>query len=157
MSRTVRADGERLAPAEGNQALSADLPRLGQLRPRDEIRFEQVDWDAARALAAGARTTADNLQTCLRPGALYGGVLIWNYPRWFSVGGAMIELMGSPFRYNKKERKRLRRSAKKAAIAADRFETEAIKPDAVPVLRLLAELDMSLAKSRKKKKSKNPN
>src|SRR5713226_6687604 len=42
MSRTVRADGERLAPAEGNQALennliSADLPSLGQLRPRDEI------------------------------------------------------------------------------------------------------------------------
>ncbi len=55
MSRTVRADGERLAPAEGNQALennliSADLPSLGQFRPRDEIRFEQVDWDAARSL-----------------------------------------------------------------------------------------------------------
>src|SRR6266851_3472353 len=44
-----------LAPAEGNQALennliSADLHSLGQLRPRDEIRFELVDWDAARAL-----------------------------------------------------------------------------------------------------------
>jgi allophanate hydrolase subunit 2 len=44
-----------LAPAEGNQALennliSADLPSLGQLRPRDEIRFEQVDWGAARSL-----------------------------------------------------------------------------------------------------------
>ena len=55
MSRTVRADGERLAPAEGNQALennviSADLPSLGQLRPRDEIRFERVDWDTARSL-----------------------------------------------------------------------------------------------------------
>ena len=69
----------------------------------------------------------------------------------------MIELMGGPFRFNKKERKRLRRSAKRAAIAADKFETEAIKPDAVPVLRLLAELDMSQAKSRKKKKPKNPN
>ena len=63
MSRTVRADGEKLAPAEGNQALennviSADLHSLGQLRPRDEIRFESVDWDAARALPARARATA---------------------------------------------------------------------------------------------------
>jgi len=30
--------------------ISADLHSLGQLRPRDEIRFEQVGWDAARAL-----------------------------------------------------------------------------------------------------------
>ncbi len=30
--------------------ISADLHSLGQLRPRDEIRFERVDWDAARAL-----------------------------------------------------------------------------------------------------------
>jgi antagonist of KipI len=32
--------------------ISADLPSLGQLRPRDEIRFEQVSWDAARSLLA---------------------------------------------------------------------------------------------------------
>jgi antagonist of KipI len=30
--------------------ISADLHSLGQLRPRDEIRFQQVDWDTARAL-----------------------------------------------------------------------------------------------------------
>jgi antagonist of KipI len=30
--------------------ISADLYSLGQLRPRDEIRFEQVDWEAARSL-----------------------------------------------------------------------------------------------------------
>jgi antagonist of KipI len=30
--------------------ISADLHSLGQLRPRDGVRFEQVDWDAARAL-----------------------------------------------------------------------------------------------------------
>jgi antagonist of KipI len=30
--------------------ISADLPSLGQLRPRDEIRFERVDWNTARAL-----------------------------------------------------------------------------------------------------------
>lgn len=30
--------------------ISADLHSLGQLRPRDEVRFEQVDWEAARAL-----------------------------------------------------------------------------------------------------------
>jgi antagonist of KipI len=30
--------------------ISADLPSVGQLRPRDEIRFEQVDWERARTL-----------------------------------------------------------------------------------------------------------
>ena len=30
--------------------ISADLSSLGQLRPRDEIRFEPVDWESARAL-----------------------------------------------------------------------------------------------------------
>ena len=30
--------------------ISADLHSLGQLRPRDEIRFEQVNWQTARAL-----------------------------------------------------------------------------------------------------------
>jgi len=30
--------------------ISTDLHRVGQLRPRDEIRFEQVSFDAARAL-----------------------------------------------------------------------------------------------------------
>ena len=30
--------------------ISADLHSLGQLRPRDEIRFEQISWDAARTL-----------------------------------------------------------------------------------------------------------
>jgi biotin-dependent carboxylase-like uncharacterized protein len=30
--------------------ISADLHSLGQLRPRDEIRFERVDWETARSL-----------------------------------------------------------------------------------------------------------
>jgi biotin-dependent carboxylase-like uncharacterized protein len=30
--------------------ISADLHSLGQLRPRDEIHFEQADWEAARTL-----------------------------------------------------------------------------------------------------------
>jgi biotin-dependent carboxylase-like uncharacterized protein len=30
--------------------ISADLHNLGQLRPRDEIRFERVDWETARSL-----------------------------------------------------------------------------------------------------------
>jgi hypothetical protein len=67
----------------------------------------------------------------------------------------MIELMGGPFGYKKKERKRLRRFAKKAAIAADKFETEGTNPDGVAVLRLLAESDIAIAKSRKKKRPKN--
>jgi antagonist of KipI len=30
--------------------ISADLNTLGQLRPRDEIRFEEVGWESARSL-----------------------------------------------------------------------------------------------------------
>jgi antagonist of KipI len=30
--------------------ISADFHSLGQLRPRDEIRFERVDWGTARTL-----------------------------------------------------------------------------------------------------------
>jgi len=30
--------------------ITADLPSVGQLRPRDEIRFESVSWEAARQL-----------------------------------------------------------------------------------------------------------
>jgi antagonist of KipI len=30
--------------------ISADLHSVGQLRPRDEIRFEQIDWETARVL-----------------------------------------------------------------------------------------------------------
>ena len=30
--------------------ISADLHTLGQLRPRDEIRFERVEWETARSL-----------------------------------------------------------------------------------------------------------
>ena len=73
------------------------------------------------------------------------------------MGGAIIELMGGSFRFNKKERKRLRRFAKKAAIAADKFETQGIKPNAVAALRRLAESNMARAERRKKKKTKNPN
>ena len=30
--------------------ISADLASIGQLRPRDEIRFEKVSWEMARSL-----------------------------------------------------------------------------------------------------------
>lgn len=68
-----------------------------------------------------------------------------------------MELMGGPFHFNKKARKRLRRFAKKAAIAADKFETETSKPNAVAALRRLAESNKARAKRRKKKNPKNPN
>ena len=64
--------------------------------------------------------------------------------------------MGGPFRYKKKERKRLRRFARKVAIAAEKFETEGDKPNAVAVLRYLAESNVDMAKARKKKKPKDP-
>jgi hypothetical protein len=39
----------------------------------------------------------------------------------------MIDRMGSPFRYRKKERKRNRRHAKKEIIAGEKFEAEGLK------------------------------
>jgi hypothetical protein len=64
--------------------------------------------------------------------------------------------MGGPFRFNKKERKRLRRFAKKVAITADKFETEGTKPNGVATLRFLAESSIAQAKARKEKKLKSP-
>jgi hypothetical protein len=67
--------------------------------------------------------------------------------------------MGSPFRYRKKTRKRYRRHAKKEIMAAEKLEAEGIKQWAADLsLRMAAfSASMSLAKRRKKKKSKNPN
>jgi hypothetical protein len=64
--------------------------------------------------------------------------------------------MGGPFRFNKKERKRLRRFAKKVAITADKFETEGTKPNGVATLRFLAESSIAQAQARKEKKLKSP-
>lgn len=43
--------------------ISADFSSLGQLRPRDEIRFEPVDWETARAVLLQQETflTSDDL------------------------------------------------------------------------------------------------
>jgi hypothetical protein len=67
----------------------------------------------------------------------------------------MMHVMASPFRYNKKQRKRYRKSAKAATKAADEFAAEGNRPESVGVLRKLADFDtkMSLAKRSKKKKS----
>jgi hypothetical protein len=70
----------------------------------------------------------------------------------------MIRVMASPFRYNKKQRRNLRRDAKSSIKAADKFEVVGTKPQAVDVLRGLADFStrMSLAR-RRKKKLKNSN
>jgi hypothetical protein len=62
--------------------------------------------------------------------------------------------MGSPLRFNKKTRKRMRRFAKNVADMADKFEAEGTKPTGVTTLRLLAESNLTQAKARKKKTSK---
>ncbi len=41
--------------------ISADLPRVGQLRPRDEIRFEVVGLDEARAILLEQETAIRSL------------------------------------------------------------------------------------------------
>jgi hypothetical protein len=70
----------------------------------------------------------------------------------------MIRVMASPFRYNKKQRRNLRWDAKSSTKAADKFEAEGTKSQAVVGLRRLADFStrMSLAR-RRKKKSKNSN
>jgi hypothetical protein len=70
----------------------------------------------------------------------------------------MLQIMSSPFRYNKKQRKKYRKHAKAEIKAADKFATEGSNPQSVAALRTLADLNtkMSLAK-RHKKKSKNSN
>jgi hypothetical protein len=70
--------------------------------------------------------------------------------------GVIIALMGGPFRFNKKARRRMRKFAKRVAIAADRLETESINRTLAATLRRLAESNLRLAKVHKKKKSKNP-
>lgn len=42
--------------------ISADLPRVGQLRPREAVRFQFIDYEAARALYLRQQVLA--LQTC---------------------------------------------------------------------------------------------
>ncbi len=70
----------------------------------------------------------------------------------------MIWAMVSPFRYNKKQHRNLRRDAKSSTKAADKFEAEGTKSQAVVVLRGVADFStrMSLAR-RRKIKSKNSN
>jgi hypothetical protein len=71
----------------------------------------------------------------------------------------MIDRVGSPFRYRRKERKRYRRDAKREIMAAEKFEAEGIKQWAADLSRRMAELSLKMArtKRRKKKKSKNSN
>jgi hypothetical protein len=68
----------------------------------------------------------------------------------------MIRVMTSPFRFNKKQRRNLRRDAKSSTKVADKFEAEGTKSQAVVVLRGVADFStrMSLAR-RRRKKSKN--
>jgi hypothetical protein len=64
--------------------------------------------------------------------------------------------MGSPFRYRKKERKRLRRHAKKEILAAQKFEAEGIEPFAALSCRM-AELSLKRSRTKRRKKSKRKN
>ncbi|MGD0225256.1 MAG: hypothetical protein ABSF71_23250 [Terriglobia bacterium] len=59
--------------------------------------------------------------------------------------------MSSPFRYNKKERKRFRRDARKEASAADKFEREGNKLGAAAVLRQLAGFSARMAHAKRVK------
>ena len=64
--------------------------------------------------------------------------------------------MTSPFRFNKKERKRWLKSAKKEIILAAKFEKEGIKREFAPGVRRMADISITIVRAkRRKKKSKN--
>jgi hypothetical protein len=68
----------------------------------------------------------------------------------------MIAFVGTRFRFNKKARKRMRKTAERALILAGKFEKSVEKAILAPGLRERSELMLSLARLRKKKKSKRP-
>ena len=70
----------------------------------------------------------------------------------FSADRVIIDRMGSPFLYRKKDRKRLRRHAKKEILTAEKFEAEG-KPWA-DVSRRMSELSLKMARTKRRKKSK---
>jgi hypothetical protein len=82
-------------------------------------------------------------------------IVVRNWPMDL-LSRSIIEVMTSPFRYNKKQRKKLRRSAKNTIKAASKFEAEGANPEGATTLRWLACLDtrMSLAKRRAKEAKK---
>jgi hypothetical protein len=63
--------------------------------------------------------------------------------------------MASPFRYNKKARKRWRQNAKSARKRADKFEAEGIKTPFVSGLRSSADLCVRMAQMKRRKKTKS--
>jgi len=75
----------------------------------------------------------------------------------FGVLWAIIQLMTSPFRYNKKQRRNHRKHAKAEAMAADKLANKGMDPQIVAGMRRMAEINtkLSLAK-RRKKKPENP-
>ena len=69
----------------------------------------------------------------------------------------MIQLMTSPFRYNKKQRKNYRRHAKAEAMAADNLADQGADPQIVASMRRMAEINTKLSSAkRRKKKPTNP-
>jgi hypothetical protein len=64
--------------------------------------------------------------------------------------------MASPFRYRKKECKRLRRHAKKEIATSVKLEEEGIEPFA-PLSRRMAERSLKRARTKRRKKSKRKN
>jgi hypothetical protein len=66
--------------------------------------------------------------------------------------------MGSPFRLNKKERRRWRRSAKKHAAFVEKFQSEPTKECFLSTSQRMVEVCSKMANTkRRKKKPRNPN
>jgi acetyl-CoA carboxylase carboxyltransferase component len=80
-------------------------------------------------------------------------VVIWQ----FVVSPAIIPLMTTPFRYNKKQRKSYRGQAKAESKAADKLAAKGVDPQIVAAMRTMADINTRLSRAKRKKKSKTPN
>jgi hypothetical protein len=63
--------------------------------------------------------------------------------------------MASPFRYNKKARKRLRRAAKRRRALAEQFEQEQRQQFLVDGFREMADMDLKQSLSKRKKNKRH--
>ena len=72
------------------------------------------------------------------------------------VSPAIIPIMTSPFRYNKKQRKSYRRQAKAESEVADKLAAKGIDPQIVAAMRTMADINTRAGLARRKKKPKTP-
>jgi CO dehydrogenase/acetyl-CoA synthase alpha subunit len=64
--------------------------------------------------------------------------------------------MSSPFRYNKKERRRWRKGAREHAAIVEKFQSEPTKSCFIAASQKMAEVCTKIAAAKRRKKKSNP-